>query len=254
MITSASSARPNAPQESAETARVERWAQPEQMPASDAVPYVGAALAFSDPSIASNGAGAHDPKATAAPRSAPSAEVTAPKEAPKDLASRDQGPRDQGPRDQGPKDQAKGDQTAWDPTAGDQAASDQATTKDQAASNQVAKAADAPPRALPAQTPPAVQAPQTQGPQPPAAGEPASVSDDSYAKARDTDLKRGAERRRAVRAQRWAYRHRREQRGESSSGRRARGDYNDDSWGYFDSSSGRGYRDTGGWYWGADRY
>lgn len=45
----------------------------------------------------------------------------------------------------------------------------------------------------------------------PAVDEPASPLDDAYAKARDSDLKHQADRRRAERAQRWASRHRREQ-------------------------------------------
>jgi hypothetical protein len=61
-----------------ETARLEQRAPPEQMPASDAVPYVGAALAFIDPSI--GGAAAHDQKAAAsnpAPRTVQAAEAAA---------------------------------------------------------------------------------------------------------------------------------------------------------------------------------
>lgn len=44
-----------------------------------------------------------------------------------------------------------------------------------------------------------------------AAAKPASSPEDAYAKARDSDLKRQADRRRAERAQRWASRHRHDQ-------------------------------------------
>jgi hypothetical protein len=61
-----------------ETARLEQRPPPEQMPASDAVRYVGAALAFIDPSI--GGAAAPDQKAAtggAASRAVHAAEATA---------------------------------------------------------------------------------------------------------------------------------------------------------------------------------
>jgi hypothetical protein len=62
-----------------ETARLKQRATPEPMPAQDAVPYVGAALAFIDPSVG-GAAAAHDRKAHAgnsAPRAQQAAEATA---------------------------------------------------------------------------------------------------------------------------------------------------------------------------------
>jgi hypothetical protein len=75
LITNVMSPRPL--KQGVETARLERRAPPEQMPASDAVPYVGAALAFVDPSI--GGAAAHHQRAAAgnpAPRAVQVAEAT----------------------------------------------------------------------------------------------------------------------------------------------------------------------------------
>ena len=128
-----------------ETVRLAQRAPPEQMPASDAVPYVGAALAFIDPSI--GGAAAHHQKAAAsnpAPRTVQAAEATA---------------------------------------SGDQAAK-------------------------PADTPALTS--ETEGLQQGATDRAASAPEDAYAKARDADPRRGAERRRAERAHRWVYRHRRD--------------------------------------------
>jgi hypothetical protein len=129
-----------------ESARLEQRAPPEQMPASDAVPYVGAALAFIDPSI-SGGAAAHDQKAAVgnpAPRPIQAAEVT---------------------------------------PSGDQAA-------------------------RPAE--PVALTSQTEGPQQGTTDKEASAPEDAYAKARAVDPRHGAERRRAERVHRWAYRHRRD--------------------------------------------
>ena len=128
-----------------ETARLEQRAPPEQMPASDAVPYVGAALAFIDPSI--GGAAAHRQKAAAgnpAPRTVQAAEATA---------------------------------------SGDQAAK-------------------------PADTPASTS--ETEGLQQGATDRAAFAPEDAYAEARAADPRRGAERRRAERAHRWVYRHRRD--------------------------------------------
>lgn len=129
-----------------ETARLEQRAPPEQMPASDAVPYVGAALAFIDPSIGGGAAVLHQKAAASnpAPRTVQAAEATA---------------------------------------SGDQAA-------------------------RPADTPASTS--ETEGPQQGATDEAASAPEDAYANARAADPRRGAERRRAERAHRWVYRHRRD--------------------------------------------
>ena len=127
------------------TARLEQRAPPEQMPASDAVPYVGGALAFIDPSV--GGAAAHDQKAAASnatPRTVQAAEAAA---------------------------------------TGDQAT-------------------------RPADTPASTS--ETEGPQQGTTDKAASAPEDAYAKARAADQRRGAERRRAERAHRWVYRHRRD--------------------------------------------
>ena len=71
-----------------------------------------------------------------------------------------------------------------------------------ASTDQPAKPADTAAVKHPSQD---AQAPAT------AAAKPASSPEDAYAKARDSDLKRQADRRRAERAQRWASRHRHDQ-------------------------------------------
>jgi len=162
-----------------ETARLEQRAAPEPMPAHDAVPYVGAALAFIDPSIG-GAAAAHDRKAAAgspAPRTQQAGEATA---------------------------------------SGDQAA----------------RPADI-----------AAFASQTEGSQQGATDKEASAPEDAYARARAADQRSGAERRRAERAHRWVYRHRRYQYSYDQQGR------DDSDWTYSDRRYREQDRSTRSGWW-----